>query len=65
MSGDTSKMPESTKINFSEESHCQSTCVYTDSECEGGTRHAASLVETNFLEAEGGVQNLANIVLSQ
>lgn len=53
-------MPESTKINFSEESHCQSTCVYTDSECEEGTRHAASLVETNFLEAEGGVQNLAN-----
>lgn len=56
-------MPKSTKINFSRVPHCQSTCVYTDSECEGGSERTAGLVETSFAEAEGGARNLTGALL--
>lgn len=63
VSGDKSKMPKSTKINFSRVPHCQSTCVYTDSECEGGSERTAGLVETSFAEAEGGARNVTGALL--
>jgi hypothetical protein len=58
VSGDTSKMPKTTKINFPKVSHGQPECVvYKNSECEGAHTH---LVEINFLETEEGVQNLTD-----
>lgn len=55
------KCPKALKLTFPKSPTVnQRMFTQTLSVKEAQGMHAASLVETNFLEAEGGVQNLAN-----